>query len=371
LRIFEPEQTEAERGPVTETATGPQIAVRRDLTTDVGELHLLIEELRDERSTARIREAMWISVVVHLVIFLLFILSPKIFPHWGNRVVLTPQVQDKNPTFLELPPDAQKYLTKRPKTNILSDKDRIAESKNPIPHQPTLEELERMRRQGRPGQQAQAQPRPQPQRPAPPQQQQMAQAQPQQQSQQGAAQSHSPSQPQMQQPSEQGQQSEAQQRPNPFATPQSAGAAIQDALRAAANGRGQGQAGDFGEGPRAHAGVQGNAEILSDTQGVDFGPYMARVVAAVRRNWYAIIPEEAGPPFYKTGRVIIEFSILKNGSIGGLDIRDGSGSSALDHAAKGGITASNPFPPLPSEYKGSELKLRFYFFYLGANGKVK
>jgi len=36
---------------------------------------------------------------------------------------------------------------------------------------------------------------------------------------------------------------------------------------------------------------------------------------------------------------------------------------ALDRAAYGGITASNPFPPLPSEFRGSYLELRFNFFY--------
>ena len=325
------------------------------LPTDVGELHLLVGELLDERSSGKMREAMWISIIVHLVLFLLFLLSPKIFPHgWGTQVTLVPQ-EEKNPQFLELPPDIQKYL-KKPKTNILSDKNRIAESKNPIPNQPSLEELERMRKQGAPTPRG-ARPQPAPRQSQPqqaPPQQQVAQQQ-----QQAQQQQTPPQQAQLQQPQQ------AQPKPNPFGMPQSAGSAIQDAVRAAESARGSGQAGEYGEGMRPHAGVQGNAEILSDTQGVDFGPYMARVVSSVRRNWYTLIPEEAMPPINRTGRVIIEFSILKNGSVGGLVIRDGSGTNSLDRAAQGGITASNPFPPLPGEYKGNELKLRFYFFYLG------
>jgi hypothetical protein len=36
---------------------------------------------------------------------------------------------------------------------------------------------------------------------------------------------------------------------------------------------------------------------------------------------------------------------------------------ALDRAAWGSITASTPFPPLPKEFPGQILGLRFYYFY--------
>jgi hypothetical protein len=41
----------------------------------------------------------------------------------------------------------------------------------------------------------------------------------------------------------------------------------------------------------------------------------------------------------------------------------GSGNTALDRAAWGGITAGNPFPPLPKQFTGPYLALRFRFFY--------
>jgi hypothetical protein len=34
-------------------------------------------------------------------------------------------------------------------------------------------------------------------------------------------------------------------------------------------------------------------EILTDTMGVDFGPYKQRVLHDVRMNWYQLIPEQA------------------------------------------------------------------------------
>jgi outer membrane biosynthesis protein TonB len=40
-----------------------------------------------------------------------------------------------------------------------------------------------------------------------------------------------------------------------------------------------------------------------------------------------------------------------------------SGDVSLDRAAWGGITNSNPFPPLPAEFRGQYLALRFRFYY--------
>jgi hypothetical protein len=40
-----------------------------------------------------------------------------------------------------------------------------------------------------------------------------------------------------------------------------------------------------------------------------------------------------------------------------------SGETALDRAAWGSITAANPFPGLPEEFKGPFLALRLRFYY--------
>ena len=90
------------------------------------------------------------------------------------------------------------------------------------------------------------------------------------------------------------------------------------AARAVAERRGGGTyggggGGDYGAGPGGRARTLGNLEVLSDTQGVDFGPYLSRVVDAVRRNWYTLIPEAARAPLLKRGKVAIEFAILPDG----------------------------------------------------------
>jgi hypothetical protein len=59
-------------------------------------------------------------------------------------------------------------------------------------------------------------------------------------------------------------------------------------------------------------------EILSDTLGVDFGPYLLHVMHGVKRNWYNLIPDSAMAPLMKKSEVRIEFAITKSGQIVGL-----------------------------------------------------
>src|SRR5205085_1425650 len=101
--------------------------------------------------------------------------------------------------------------------------------------------------------------------------------------------------------------------------------------------------------------------ILSDTKGYDFGPYMNQVVNRVRINWYTLIPEVAR--LGKKGRVIIIFTITKNGTIDDIRLVANSGTEPLDRAAMGSITASNPFARLPAGFDGDRLVLQFTFLY--------
>lgn len=143
----------------------------------------------------------------------------------------------------------------------------------------------------------------------------------------------------------------------------SAGSSINEAARAAAHSGGGGNLGDYGSGPQGAGKVGSNIDVLSDTMGVDFGPYLSRVLQTVRINWYNLIPEIARPPLLTKGKVSIEFVIMKDGKVAGMRIIAPSGTIPLDRAAWGGITASSPFAPLPSEFKGPYLALRFHFFY--------
>src|SRR5213594_4298278 len=125
----------------------------------------------------------------------------------------------------------------------------------------------------------------------------------------------------------------------------------------------------YSQGPRT--GVPGVQEdpnfstedptILSDTRGYDFGPFMNQVVNRVRVNWYTLIPEIAR--LGRKGRVVIIFTIVKNGSIEDIRLVANSGTEPLDRAAMGAITASNPFARLPAGFDGDRLVLQLTFLY--------
>lgn len=110
-----------------------------------------------------------------------------------------------------------------------------------------------------------------------------------------------------------------------------------------------------------HGRTASNIELLSDAQGVDFRPYLTRILATVRRNWYAVMPESAR--LGRRGRVAIQLSINREGRIPKLVIAESSGAEPLDRAAVAGITASDPFPPLPEEFRGEEIRIQFNFLY--------
>jgi TonB family protein len=101
-------------------------------------------------------------------------------------------------------------------------------------------------------------------------------------------------------------------------------------------------------------------EVLTDTRGVDFTPYLIKVKSSLKKNWYALIPQ---PATGKKGRVIIEFFILKDGSVTGLKTFGSSGDPMLDRPAFGSVTLSSPFSPLPAEFKGPSLGLRIDYWY--------
>jgi TonB family protein len=329
----------------------------------------LLIQLQDDLARSRKREAFWISVIVHLSFVILIVNSDRLLNLFPRRSVImvspSDQVKQKDLTFLELPPDAEK-VTKKPDTNIISDKDRIATSKSPRVDPKELKKILDSARAGRPGQGGPpAPPQPQP----PQQQQQVAQSappQPQTQPQQAA-----PAPP----PANTNQMAKlttppiAAAKPSFSTSPMSAGSAIEQAARAALANRGagygsEGEGGDYGLGQgRQPTKAVGELDVLSDTMGVDFNPYLSRVLQNVRQNWYTLIPEVARAPIMKKGKVSIEFAIMKDGTVQGLRYVSSSGDVALDRAAYGGITGSNPFPPLPTEFKGQYLALRFHFFY--------
>jgi TonB C terminal len=136
---------------------------------------------------------------------------------------------------------------------------------------------------------------------------------------------------------------------------------MHDAIR---DGRAQG--GIYSGAPAAPGlggpGMGQGIQILSDTQGVDFSAYIQRLLATLKRNWEAVMPESA---YMDKGVVYTEFQINPDGSVPPPDpiLDRTSGKQPLDNAAMSAIHASNPFEPLPSAFHGPYLRLRIIFLY--------
>ncbi|HYG99859.1 MAG TPA: TonB family protein [Terriglobales bacterium] len=338
--------------------------------------HLLVQ-LQDDLARSRMREAFWMSLFFHMVIAVIVATSPKWMPTFTRPavVVATPQelMQQRELTYLDLPPDVQK-ITKRPDTNVISDKDRIAASRTPSIDKKELNKILDSARPGAPGQAGIPGP---PARPSPPVQQQMAQqgqSAPAQQGQGGVPAQPSPSSQNSEIARLEGLQQQARSAANPFMKAMSPGKAIEQAARAAAQPGGGaigGASGDYGLGGNNRARAKSDIDILSDTAGVDFGPYLSRLLHEIRTNWINLAPDSVRAPLFKRGKLAIEFAVMKDGSVAGMRIVAPSGDVALDRAAWGGISVSSPFPPLPSEFRGNYLQLRIRFYYNPSSNELQ
>ena len=323
------------------------------------ELIHLLDTLDDERSRARFREAIYISVIFYLAVGWFLLYGPQVLFH-QPRLINPADVlkqRDKELTFLDMPKDISKQLPHKP-TNVISDRDRTAQTVKPTLDRKTLEQLEAMRRAGAPGATAPAatpqrmgtqpdepQPQPQPQQLQPTPHPQIPTPQPQR--------------PPVQQATVDAPRP-APTRPSFGNTSQSAGDAIRQAAQQASVNRGQG--GDYGANiPVAHTGLNTGVDVLSDTEGVNFGPYLTKILREIKATWLPLIPEEARPPLNKQGETLIRFTILPDGRIGSMSLDGSTHDDAINKSAWGSITGVGQFPPLPNEFHGPNLELRIHY----------
>ena len=149
----------------------------------------------------------------------------------------------------------------------------------------------------------------------------------------------------------------------------SPGQSIQDSLRAAAKSSGPrpiaggGQLPGGGGGSGGHGTAYGGIEMLTPDQGVDFSNYLNRVYVTVKRNWFAVMPGSV--ELGEKGIVYLTFRINRDGSVPSDEpiIERNSGKEPLDRAAYSSVRASNPFEPLPPQFKGPYIELRYRYYY--------
>ena len=104
--------------------------------------------------------------------------------------------------------------------------------------------------------------------------------------------------------------------------------------------------------------------IQFDSKGVDFGPWLRRFVAQVRRNWF--VPY-AAMTFH--GRVVLQFNIHKNGTITEVVVASPSDIDAFTRAANNAIIGSNPTEPLPPAYPDPVAFFTVTFYYNEVPGR--
>jgi TonB family protein len=102
----------------------------------------------------------------------------------------------------------------------------------------------------------------------------------------------------------------------------------------------------------------GSVEFLSDTQGVNFQPYMKLLLSKMDGQWTPLLPAAAR---LNPGEMVIRFTIHPDGTIAAMHLDESTHDVALDRAAWGAITGVGNFPALPSAFHGPDLELRIHF----------
>ena len=104
-------------------------------------------------------------------------------------------------------------------------------------------------------------------------------------------------------------------------------------------------------------------ELLSDTNGVDFNPYLRELYQAVKKRWFANMPPsiEKG----QQGKNTVEFRVLRDGNVPGDSVKMvfSSEKSDFDAASMETVHDAAPFNHLPEKFSMPYIVVRFTFFY--------
>jgi TonB family protein len=320
-----------EGGAVTAPA---RIRTNRYGELEAHELIHLLDTIEDERARGRFRESIYISLFIWLAIAWVAFYGPKYLWHSPQLISPTQALQQQEMVRLNapvLPHHAAPPAPKMDKGTL--EKLRTMEAKRPTPVTP----------QPQPAPAPTAQPLPQNPAPALPKPAMPV-----------------PVTPRAAAPVPEAPAPQPTTKPN-FNTQGSASQEMQQAMHGSANAGlggsvgirsgGNGRTPDLGAGP----------EVLSDTQGVNFQPYLARIMREIYEQWIPLIPEEARPPLRKQGMTMVRFTINPDGTIAAMHLDGSTHDDSLNRAAWGSITGVGQFPPLPKEFHGPNLELRIHY----------
>jgi protein TonB len=103
---------------------------------------------------------------------------------------------------------------------------------------------------------------------------------------------------------------------------------------------------------------------FSGMGGGDFGSRFTWYVDAVQRrisgNW---LQSTVDPSLGSAPRVVVVFTILRNGTVTNVQVTQSSNNYSVDSSATRAVKESSPLAPLPPEYSGSNVNVEFWFDY--------
>jgi TonB family protein len=115
--------------------------------------------------------------------------------------------------------------------------------------------------------------------------------------------------------------------------------------------------GDAFNNPGGQGGQQ-ESSIQFDSKGVDFGPWLRRFIAQIKRNWMFPLAVAS-----MSGHVAITFYVDKEGRLTEVTIVEPSRVTAFNGSARGALELSNPTHPLPPEYPDDRCFFKVTFFF--------
>jgi len=287
------------------------------------------------------REGVLIAFILHLLAVIVILVAPKFLPDASaaraRALLLAQQRLAEPPRFVFVQPRVDRPAPRPPLRGEFSDQDRAARTPekppnptNPLPYSRgnTPERVEVPREEERRPSQAQA-----------------------------------PN-PAVEQPQQQAQQDQAKLPELPNRLPVPALPPRQTAAAPSPGGRIMQDAIEHFDRhiPRQFDNPGGGGSQIGplqfDTKGVEFGPWVRRFIAQIRRNWN--VPEAA---FFSRGHVVITFYVHKDGALTDISVIGPCPIDSFNSAAYGALVWSNPTEPLPSQYPADKAFFTVTFFY--------
>lgn len=122
----------------------------------------------------------------------------------------------------------------------------------------------------------------------------------------------------------------------------------------------------FGEGGKptltyatiANAAGEGGLNFGEGDFGDRYSLYVSGVRTRISSNW---LLASISPGIVTAPRVYLEFDIRRDGTIANPEITQSSGVPEVDRSALRAVLASNPLAPLPNDYAGNKVTVKFYF----------